>query len=85
MLLSREEYETVAKCSDQATRSACSEADVAMAMQLLGIKNHAGDRFAAIEHAVEEQNRSLSQIVGEIIRLQSEGKKLEATSMLSII
>ena len=78
MLLSREEYAAIAKCSDPATRPACSEADVEMAFQLLGIKDAAGDRFAAIEHAVEEQNRSLMEIVDEILRLQSEGKKLEA-------
>lgn len=78
MLLSREEYAVIAKCSDHDTRSACSEADVEMALQLLGIKDAAGDRFTAIEHAVAEQNRTLMEIVDEILRLQSEGKKLEA-------
>jgi hypothetical protein len=78
MLLSREEYALVAKCCDQATRAACSEADVEMAMQLLGIKDATGDRFSAIERAVEEQNRSLMEIVDELLRLQSEGKKLQA-------
>jgi hypothetical protein len=78
MLLSRDQYAVVAKCSDQATRAACSEADVEMAMRLLGIKDVTGDRFSAIERAVEEQNRSLMEIVDEILRLQSEGKKLDA-------
>ena len=78
MLLKREQYATVAKCYDQVSRSACSEADVELALQLLGIKNHAEDRFSAIEQAVVEQCRSLTQIVGEILRLQSEDKQIEA-------
>ena len=78
MLINREQYATVAKCLDPASRATCSKADVEMALQLLGIKHHTEDPFAAIENAVKEQDQYLTQIIGDIIRLQSEGKRFEA-------